>query len=358
MGNRDLRASSYLGVVDWLKFAGIALIVQGHVAAPLTEWLTPPIYDKQLGVAFFVFAMGVLLARERRPTGWVLGSRLFEVYVYGLAFAVLMSGVGWVSRGDLAESNYLPFAGGINVLFDFFPANPSTWFLGTYLHLLLLWVTLRRVRNWQPVLGFTLAIEVAVRAWVFGHVGGFVAYMLLTNWAGVFVAGLWAGPRVTRAAPRPPSVGRCATWLAALAAWVVVLGAVTRPLVAQATFPFMWLGGRPGAQPALLTSVAVTLWYSGTTWLAAAALRHVAVPPSVQLVARNTLFIFIAHMPVYYALQPLLARLGVPVGASWAILFAACLVGLAAIGEGVRRWLPMDGIKRRALARWEERAGG
>ena len=37
--------------VDWMKAAGMSLIVYGHVAHATTVPLTPPIYLKQFGVA-------------------------------------------------------------------------------------------------------------------------------------------------------------------------------------------------------------------------------------------------------------------------------------------------------------------
>src|SRR6187455_457665 len=106
---------SRLFFVDWLKAAGISVIVLGHVAARTSDWMTPPIYPKQLGVAFFVFVTGYTLAREERPPGRVLFNRLFGVYFYGLLCAFASTALGWFSTHDLVESNYLPFVAGVNV---------------------------------------------------------------------------------------------------------------------------------------------------------------------------------------------------------------------------------------------------
>src|SRR5690606_13820187 len=102
--------------LDWLKSAGIALIVYGHVAAATTVHWTPPVYPKQLGVAFFVCAMGYTLATERRGGVHVIFLRCFEMFFYGLVAAVAMSLIGWGLRRDIAESNYLPLLFGANVL--------------------------------------------------------------------------------------------------------------------------------------------------------------------------------------------------------------------------------------------------
>ena len=77
--------------------------------------------------------------RERRPWSEVLPRRLFEVYLYGISFALLMSAIDWVRISNLDESNYLPFLFGINIALNAFPANPTTWYIGTYIHLLVIW---------------------------------------------------------------------------------------------------------------------------------------------------------------------------------------------------------------------------
>ncbi|CAN5916899.1 hypothetical protein BH23PLA1_BH23PLA1_28130 [soil metagenome] len=119
--------------IDWMKAIGMALIVLGHVGGGLVNHLTPPFYPKQLGVAFFLFATGFSLARDRRPWRELVFRRLFEIFLIGFACALLMSVIGLAQNGDPRESNYLPFLLGLNVVLDFFPANPSTWFIGTYI---------------------------------------------------------------------------------------------------------------------------------------------------------------------------------------------------------------------------------
>ena len=58
----------------------MSVIVYGHVAHATTVPLTPPIYLKQFGVAFFLFATGFTLARERRSRASAVFNRLFQVY--------------------------------------------------------------------------------------------------------------------------------------------------------------------------------------------------------------------------------------------------------------------------------------
>jgi len=57
----------------------MTVIVYGHVTRAVP--LTPPIYPKQLGVAFFLFASGFTLARDRRPVVQAVFKRLFQTWL-------------------------------------------------------------------------------------------------------------------------------------------------------------------------------------------------------------------------------------------------------------------------------------
>src|SRR6266487_231031 len=100
---------SHIHFIDWMKCLGMWLIVFGHVAGDSIVHLTPPIYPKQLGVAFFVFVIGWGLARESRDRLQVVYNRLFPVFLLGLGFAMVMSAVVFVRQHGLNKSNYLPF---------------------------------------------------------------------------------------------------------------------------------------------------------------------------------------------------------------------------------------------------------
>ena len=161
-----------LPFIDFFKSIGMTVIVYGHVAgwAPLASF--PPIYLKQVGVALFLFAAAYSLAGDARSSREVLFNRLFEVYVFGLALALLLSVGGLMTGGRWQRSNYLPFAGGVNVLLDYFPANPTTWYIGTYVHFLVLWaILLRRVRIPLSFVPAALGVEVLARALLPQHAG-------------------------------------------------------------------------------------------------------------------------------------------------------------------------------------------
>jgi fucose 4-O-acetylase-like acetyltransferase len=338
-----------LDFIDWMKAIGISLIVLGHVAASFTDGLTPPIYPKQLGVAFFLFAMGFSLAREGRPRWEVVRNRLFEVYFFGFVCAVLLSVIAYVAHGALYGSNYLPFLGGVNVVFNNFPVNPTTWYIGTYLHFLLLWaLVLRHVRMTPRLLAISIASEIAVRATLVATLGTFVAYMMVPNWISVFLFGMWSGQQ-----PEPrrhDDAPRLALALAALVTLVVVWALLVPPFVAERTFPFMRIGRGPAALAGVLTSACVSFLYLSYTWLVFQATSRVNAPAVIRFVARNTVLVFIVHMPVFYALEPYLQAWATGPLMNVAIRLAVCLVALAIASEMIRRVIRPKELRDRIFA--------
>jgi hypothetical protein len=336
----------HLPFLDWLKAVGISLIVWGHVAAATTTTWTPPVYPKQLGVAFFVFAMGYTLPQTRRKVWAAVYHRYVEVFLFGSVCALLMSGVGLFQRGDLAESNYLPLVLGLNVFMNAFPANPTTWFIGTYLHLLLFWALfLRKVRITLALLAGSCLLEILGRTLLVQWAGSFVAYMLILNWFTVFLLGIAMGQglsdrhHVAKATP--------AFLLALVIGWPVALAYVQWDL----TFPFMSPAGFVSFGAAVGTSAAVSfvyVTYSYTAFMLASLCPRVAL---VEFVARNTLIVFIAHMPVYYTLESLLRPVVRDYATRVTIEFFICLPVLALLSEGVRAVIRPTEL-REALARW------
>jgi hypothetical protein len=320
---------------------GILVIVYGHVAGASVDHLTPPVYPKQLGVAFFLFVLGFSLARETRAGPRVVFNRLFEVYLFGVAFALLLSAWAYVRTSRLDASNYLPFLFGSNVLVNDFPANPTTWFIGTYLHALLVWaLILRRVRIKLWMLVLTGLAEVLVRAALMETRGLFVAYMVLPNWASVFLLGLYYGQQPEQARPDTPTGRRPeAFWTSALCygcglgllvlAWPVFGNA----WVVERSFPFMRFRVGSGLTDSAVTSAAVTALYLLYTWLGYQLTRRLPALTAVRFLARGTLIVFIAHMPVYFLIN---APIGEWTGRYWArvgMRLSACLLLLAVLSE-------------------------
>lgn len=317
--------------MDWLKAVGITLIVHGHVAAATVGWATPPIYPKQLGVAFFVCAMGYSLALERRDRWRVVYNRAFEMLLFGAISALAMSATGVLLFSDFVESNYLPLAFGSNVVLDTFPANPTTWYIGTYLHLLVLWaLVLRHLRITPSLLALSCIAEIAVRALLIGSGHLFPAYMLLTNWTTLLLIGLWFGQH-----PGPPSRS-VAVWRLALPLLVLLWPVTIGNLGWHQTFPLMTRSDANTVAGSLLTSTTISAVYLSYTLLAYRVLLHLPEVRIVRFLARNTLIIFIAHMPAYYLLEWLLQTRIPNYAARVSVEFLICLVGLAWASEWIR----------------------
>ena len=310
----------------------MTVIVYGHVTRAVA--VTAPIYPKQLGVAFFLFAGGFTLARERRPISQALCKRLFQTWLFAFVLAAGIAVAGAIDGTGLALSNFLPLVGA-NVVFNNFPANPTTWYLGTYLHLLLIWaIWLRkiRVRRWMVLAA--VALEIPIRAALMATAGRFVAYMLLTNWMAVFLLGLAQGAdddeQVARS-PLPYIVGG----IAAMAVWAFAV----RLLPLEMTVPFITLRGWPEIAGLLAVSLGVSVLYLLPTVIAFEATRRLAAPAPVRFIARNTPIIFLAHMPVFLALHPVLVAWHFGYAARVIVQLLVCLVGLAALSEAIQRLL-------------------
>jgi peptidoglycan/LPS O-acetylase OafA/YrhL len=331
--------------VDWLKAIGITAIVYGHVAHATTVPLTPPIYLKQFGVALFLFATGFTLAREQRSPAAVVIKRLTPVYVLGLGMAALMTAIGLASGSGLAPSNYLPFFGGANVLFNGFPANPTTWYLGTYVHALLLWaLLLRRGRITMALALAMLAIEIPVRTMLIAWAGPYIAYMMLTNWLAVFLAGIAWGARPDHQ-PRGSSAPYLAALGGGLAAWALTMKAVGF----TPAFPFMTIDRWPLLAGTVAISAAASILYLSATLLTFGAMRRVPAPGPVRFLSRHSLVIVLAHMPIFFALNPVLSVMGVSYAAKVVIHMVIYLPGLAWLSAIVVRVVQPNAIADRLL---------
>jgi peptidoglycan/LPS O-acetylase OafA/YrhL len=321
---------AYLPFLDWMKAVGLGLIVFGHVAHGMVAWATPPFYPKQLGVAFFVFVTGYTLARERRPVLQAVIRRWFDIWAYGLLFALLMTAVGLIWFRDGNPSDYLPLAGGFNVLFDNFPANPTTWYIGTYLHLLLVWaLILRRFQVTGTGLVLAAGLEIAARAVLVPFAGPFIAYQSVFNWLTVLLLGLAFGQQ--QMAPSSKGILR---GVAMFVGWPIVMWR----LGWTSTFPFMTSTLFAAPWNAWLLSVNATMAYVGYTVAAFNVLGRLPESRVVRFVARNTLLVFIAHMPLYRALETMLQTV-MPYSARALTEFVICFFGLALISEVIRRAL-------------------
>lgn len=334
--------------LDWLKAIGITFVVYGHVAHATTVPLTPPIYLKQFGVICFLFATTFMLARDTRPTAAVVFARLFPIFLFGLSTAAVLSLCGALAGTSLLPSNYLPFTLGANVAFNHFPANPSTWYLGTYIHLMLLWAIFRaslQVRLWMVFVA--LLIEVPVRAALVTVAGPYVAYMALTNWLAVCVYGLWCGSTFDM----HTATRRLTPAMPAACAMMIAVALSARVFAFDATFPFMSMPGWSAwASATAVSSMASALYLAAGVTLFELTRRIHTTPRLVAFLARNSLLVFLVHMPVYFALRPVLIDLGFSYEARAFIQFLVCLPLLALLSEVVLRLVPVKALASRAAS--------
>jgi hypothetical protein len=326
---------SHLHFIDWMKSLGMFLIVYGHVAGDSIMPLTPPIYAKQLGVAFFIFVIGWGLARESRDRFHVVYNRLFPVFLLGLGFAMVMSAIVFMTQHDLNESNYLPFFLGINVLLDSFPANPTTWYIGTYIHVLLLWaLVLYRVRVQLWMVGIAALGEIIFRAAMLDSGALFRTYMVLANWATVFLLGMYMGDHKQEAKHTTLPV-----YVLGLTILVIVWTFGMRQLALDEAFPFRNFVGMTGPDIMLMRSACVTFLYVAYAWLVFEVTRRLPGYAIVAFFARHTLFIFIAHMPLLFALQQPLRSVIPSYWPRIGLLVLILYPGLAIASEVIMRWL-------------------
>ena len=328
--------------IDWLKTVGMFLIVFGHYFGEPFDQFTRPIYPKQLGVAFFVFVMGWGLAQESRPHWQVVYNRLFPMYFWGVAIAIFISLIFMLTKGHPAITNYLPFFAGINVLGDFFPSNPTTWYIGTYLHILMLWaLVMQKVKVTLPSILVVLFCEIAIRSIFIEFDRLFTGYMLITNWLTVFLLGMYMHQQKDN-----HNSFKALMLLMVWAIFLFIWASALNPLDISKSFPFRLAVGHSTLTSNILISVAISLVYLSNTVLAVKFFSSIPANRVVRFFSRNTIFIFIGHMPLYDVAEPI-ARIFVESG--WgkrAIIVFIMYVGLAVVSQMLHKAMDINKYKK------------
>lgn len=322
---------------------GMLLIVTGHVFGDpysIFNSVSQPVYTKQLGVAFFVFITGWSLANDNRDGLRVVFNRIFPIYFYGFLFAVLLSSVFFIVGHDINESNYLPFIGGVNVFFNYFPANPTTWYIGTYLHLLLFWFFfLRRkeIGRWHLVIAFL--VENIVRCVLLSWNQEYTAYMLLPNWLTIFLLGGYQYKK-RDTAWNPKILLLFAAWALILALW----SSSFNFLSFDKSFPFRKLLVE-NVWELPLRSLFVSTVYLSSTLVVFEILRHLPRISLVSFFARNTLIIFIMHMPIMRAFHGYIYSLFDVLWFKKVLLVVFLYAGIAIASELIQKFINVKSLR-------------
>ncbi|WP_414828061.1 acyltransferase family protein [Alteromonas sp. H39] len=288
--------------IDWMKAIGMLLIVAGHVIGDPNaafNQLSLPANTKQLGVAFFVFISGWGLANVSKATWYTVYKRIFSLFAYGIAFAVFFSVMFYYLYGTLQLSNYTPFVFGANVLFNDFPANSTTWYIGTYLHLVLLWFCVTRHLHVRiSTLCVAFILENVVRGTLISADMSFIAYMLFPNWLSVFLLGHYLCNKADETSLNIAIITGV-VWVLIAAAW----SAAMRMFTIEGSLPFNHIIlGDTWTVP--LQSLLVSTIYLLSTWLFFQFTRRLPANRVAQFFSRNTIVVFIIHLPVIYAFFP------------------------------------------------------
>jgi hypothetical protein len=177
--------------------------------------------------------------------------------------------------------------------------------------------------------------------------------MLLFNWLGVFIMGTIAAQRRFDGSRRSMPL-----YVAALVGLLLVWPQLSATLDLQQTFPFMRIGKAETFTNLLVTSASVSMLYLAFTLLTFQITSRLGNSSLVRFFARNTVIIFIAHMPLLYALSPHVNGLIVP---GWTRAIANLLiyfVALALVSELIRRAIQPNRLRELLLAKLQPRFAG
>jgi len=332
-----------LPVIDWFKAIGMLLIVMGHTNGYLVNDFTKPIGLKQIGVALFFFIMGWQISIDKRQSKIILFNRLFKIIFWSLGFAILLSFIGIINEGKIYKSNYLPFFIGVNTLLNDFPANQATWFIGTYMHLLILWVViLKEITISQLFILVVVATEILIRAAIMPY-WGHSAYMMFVNWQTIFILGIYCGQRA-----ETHSTGLAVS--IAMYGGFIVLWALAFSLVDMSRdFPFKIVQISDMKTNYLLTSCLVSLSYSGHVLLFYNVAMNLPAIGLVRFFSQNSLILFLAHMPVWFFITPYIKAIidynYIRVVVDFAILY----LGLSLVSSALLRFVPIDRFRENML---------
>jgi len=328
--------------IDLMKAVGMFLIIYGHIVGDpsnLYNQLTQPIHTKQIGVAFFVFITGWGLANNVRPPVRAVFNRIFPFYLYGISFAIFLSVLFFFLKDDTNPSNYMPFVLGINVFFNYFPANPTTWYIGTYLHILLFWYFFmqgKTVRKRHLVIAFV--VENVVRCIFMARGEDYIAYMLLPNWLTVFMLGMYLHKKQQQ--PTTPFV---LVLVVAWAGFFALSMSVANAIGFDETFPFRNMTS-DFALHIPVESLLISMTYIVHTLLFFEIARRLPGHSVISFFARATLITVIIHIPIIFETAQYFYALFDSKDVARIVFIFVIFIGTAVISEIISRLVDIKSI--------------
>ena len=328
--------------IDLMKAVGMFLIIYGHIVgdpANLYNQLTQPIHTKQIGVAFFVFITGWGLANNVRPPLRAVFNRIFPFYLYGISFALFLSVLFFFIKDDTNPSNYMPFVLGVNVFFNYFPANPTTWYIGTYLHILLFWYFFMQgkpISKRHLVLAFI--VENGVRSLFMAWEQDYIAYMLLPNWLTVFLLGMYLHQKQQE--PTSPFVFMLIT------AWVGVFifsTSVANVIGFDDAFPFRNMTS-DFSLSLPLESLLISATYIVHTLLFFEIARRLPGHSIISFFARATLITVIIHIPIIFETAQYFYTLFESKDVARIVFIFVIYIGTAVVSEIIQKFVDIKSI--------------
>jgi hypothetical protein len=332
--------------IDLMKAVGMFLIIYGHIVGDpsnLYNLLAQPVHTKQIGVAFFVFLTGWSLANNSRPPRRTVFNRIFPFYFYGILFSLLLSVLFYFIKDDINFSNYMPYVLGVNVFFNYFPANPTTWYIGTYLHLLLFWYFFMQGKTVSKRhLALAFITENAVRCVLLAWDQDFIAYMLLPNWLTVFLLGMYLHNRQQE--PTTPFV------LVLVAAWVgaiIFSTSIANVIGFDGAFPFRNITSDLSLSVPI-ESLLISATYILHTLLFFEIARRLPGHKIISFFARATLITVIIHMPIIFETHRYFYKLFFSDDIARIAFILVIYFGTALISEIINKVIDIKSIGNRA----------
>lgn len=336
--------------VDWMKALAMLLIVFGHFFGDPYNQLTQPVYPKQLGVVAFVFIMGWGLGKANHARWHVAFKRIFPMFFWGGVVAIIISVVSLIAVNDLRLSNYMPFVFGLNVGFNFFPNNPTSWFIGTYLHLVLLWAAVfYRIKITFSILCASLLFEIGLRALLIHVNQVFVAYMLFPNWLTIFLLGIYF--KDIKDSPRDSSVFPYVIgWITFTGLWALLLNSIE----VGRRFPFQHINIASDLISTCIESIFVSILYMAHCYFFVTVFSRIKANNIVRFFSRNTIIVFIGHMPFYAVAAPI-ASIFVASGWGKRLIIVLLMYGvLSLISEWLTKVVDIGKLQNRL---WQKLSG-